>query len=145
MSRLGFVAASLAVAALTVGCSSDSEEPEDVPSGPEPVTFTADIHPILRLKCGSSDCHDGEQAPTLPGHGAEDVQEAYDATQATSFIGGRVYERILSRVSTTEPGLMMPPSYANPPCSGVVGAPGCITEAELALIQEWIAQGTPLL
>jgi hypothetical protein len=142
MSRLGFVAASLAVATLTFGCSSDSEEPADPPSGPEPVTFTADIHPILQMKCGTSDCHDGEQAPALPGHGAADVQEAYDATQATSILGGRVYERILIRVSTDDPDFMMPPSYTNPPCSGVVGAPGCITEAELALIQEWIAQGT---
>jgi hypothetical protein len=96
------------------------------------------------MKCGTSNCHDGEQAPALPGHGAADVQEAYDATQATSSFGGRVYERILIRVSTDDPGFMMPPSYTNPPCSGVVGAPGCIAEAELALIQEWLAQDTPL-
>jgi hypothetical protein len=144
MSRLGFVAASLALATLAFGCSGDSEEPGDAPSGPDMVTFTADIHPILQLKCGRSGCHDGSQVPTLPAHGAADLQEAYDATQATGLNGEPVYERILTRVSTTEPGFMMPPSYTNPPCSGVVGAPGCITEAELALIQEWIAQGAPL-
>jgi hypothetical protein len=53
-----------------------------------------------------------------------------------------VYERILARI--TSETASMPPDYANPPCSGMIGAPGCITDAELALIQEWIAQGTPL-
>lgn len=144
MSRLGFVAATLAVASLAFGCSSDSEGTGDAPSGPEPVTFTEDIHPILQLKCGRSGCHDGSQVPTLPGHGALNVREAYDATQSIGLDGEPVYQRILTRVSTDEPGFMMPPSYTNPPCSGVVGAPGCITEAELASIQEWIAQGTPL-
>lgn len=37
----------------------------------------------------------------------------------------------------------MPPSYAIPSCSVVVGATNCITEAKLGLIQDWIAQGTP--
>src|SRR5687767_4208763 len=141
MSRLGFVAASLAVASLTFGCSSVSDEPANPPSGPEPVTFTADIHPILLAKCGTSGfCHDGSTS-ALPAHGAADVQVAYDATQATGLGSERVYQLILTRLSTDNPDLMMPPSYADPPCSGVVGAPGCITEAELALIEEWIAQG----
>lgn len=142
MSRLRSPGAALLAATLLFACSSDDDGDRDEPSGPEPVTFTADIHPILQLKCGGSGCHDGDQAPILPGHGAVDVQEAYDATQATGAMAQPVYERIVARVTSED--AMMPPNFANPPCSGMIGAPGCITEAELALIEAWIEQGTPL-
>lgn len=112
--------------------------------GPAAVTFTADIHPILLAKCGASACHSGALAPFQPGHGAADVEDAYAATQEIGVEEEPVYDRILFRVSTAEPGFMMPPSYATPPCSGMVGAPGCISEAELALIQAWVDAGTPL-
>ncbi len=146
MSRLrspgaALLAATLLPATLLFACSSDEGDAE--PSGPEPVTFSADIHPILQMKCGAgSSCHGIDQAPFQPGHGATDVQEAYVATQGRGRMDEPVYERILARI--TSEAAMMPPNYANPPCSGMIGAPGCITEAELALIEEWIAQGTPL-
>jgi hypothetical protein len=125
---------------LMFACSSD-----DGDSGARTVTFTEDIHPVLLAKCGASGCHDGNQAPILPGHADVDVQAAYDATQAEyQDTDQRVYERILARVTSEDPTAIMPPPYTNPPCQGMIGAPGCITEAELALIQEWIAQGTPL-
>jgi hypothetical protein len=112
--------------------------------GPMPpaVTFTADIHPILLAKCGASGCHDGANAPFLPGHGAADVMEAYEATQeeSTSF-DGFVYERILIRITDEE--AMMPPNFANPPCQGEIGTPGCLTQAEVDLIEAWIEAGTP--
>jgi hypothetical protein len=39
----------------------------------------------------------------------------------------------------------MPPSYADPPnnCSGDPGDPGCLTVAEVELIQTWLDQCTP--
>ena len=58
-----------------------------------------------------------------------------------SSLGGPVYERILTRI--TDESTMMPPSFANPPCEGEIGAPGCITQAELDLIEAWIDAGTP--
>jgi hypothetical protein len=112
---------------------------------PSEVTFTDDIHPILLAKCGGSQCHDGSNAPILPGHADPDVEDAYEATQALSSLDNRpVYERILERISTTEPGYMMPPRTANPPCQGMIGTPGCISQAELDQIEEWIEAGTPL-
>ena len=77
MSILTRCAAALAVAALSLACSDDSN---DGPpggggsagmggSGGTPatgVTFTDDIHPILLAKCGGSQCHDGSNAPTSP-------------------------------------------------------------------------------
>jgi hypothetical protein len=110
---------------------------------PSDVTFTEDIHPILLAKCGASGCHDGANEPILPGHGAADVEEAYEATQSLYQGGQPVYERILARITSTEPGLMMPPDFANPPCRGTIGTPGCITQAELDLIEAWIDAGTP--
>jgi hypothetical protein len=125
---------------LLLACSSDDSDDDNGGGGmPAAVSFAADIHPILQAKCGASGCHDGAQAPTLPGHGAADVQEAYEATQSTSYTGEPVYERILARI--TDEDAMMPPSFANPPCQGAIGAPGCITADELELIQEWIEQG----
>lgn len=139
MSRIGSPLAALAVVTLMLGCSSDDDGP-----GVDPVTFTQDIHPILLAKCGTSGCHDGSQAPVLPAHGAVDVDEAFEATQNLGLMDQPVYERIVVRVTSDDEQSLMPPPYTNPPCTGGIGAPGCITEAELALLQEWIAQGTPL-
>jgi hypothetical protein len=133
MSSFRTSLAALAVAILSVACSSDDDDGAEV-------TFTNDIHPILQAKCGTSGCHDGSQAPTLPGHGAADVQEAYEATQSMS-LGEPVYERILARV--TDEDAMMPPSFASPPCQGEIGTPGCLTQAEVDLIAAWIEAGTP--
>lgn len=108
---------------------------------PPALTFTADIHPILLAKCGASDCHDGDQEPFLPGHGAADVMDAYAATQAMSVLGGPVYERIQERIN--DESAMMPPTFASPPCQGEIGTPGCLSQAEVDLIEAWIEAGTP--
>lgn len=134
MSRIGSPLAALFALTFVFGCSSDDSD--------DGVTFTADIHPLFLAKCGGSACHNGDQAPTLPGHAAEDVMEAYEASQAMSFLGVPVYERILVRV--TDEMAMMPPNFANPPCMGEIGTPGCLTQAEVDQIEAWIDAGTPL-
>src|SRR4051812_21009204 len=102
-------AAALVVAALTFGCSDDSGDEDTGAAGTgggaaAPVSFAADIHPILQMKCGTSGCHDGAQEPILPGHGAADVQHAYEATQKIEQSTGQpVYERILARITSTNP------------------------------------------
>jgi hypothetical protein len=165
MSRFGTSVAALVAATFMLACSSDdSDDGGGGASGgsgggtggsggtsgsggggqmPPEVTFTADIHPILLAKCGASGCHDGDNAPILPGHGAADVMEAYEATQeeSTAF-DGFVYERILIRITDEES--MMPPNFANPRCEGEIGTPGCLTQAEVDLIEAWIEDGTPL-
>jgi hypothetical protein len=170
MSKFGTSVAALVAATFMLACSSDdSDDGGGGASGgsggssggtsgsgggtsgsggggqmPPAVSFAADIHPILLAKCGASGCHDGSQTPILPGHGAADVMEAYEATQEESIapgFDGFVYERILIRITDEES--MMPPDFANPPCEGEIGTPGCLTQAEVDLIEAWIEAGTP--
>ncbi|HWO12931.1 MAG TPA: hypothetical protein VNN80_25705 [Polyangiaceae bacterium] len=115
-----------------------ADEPE-----PDPVSFAADVHPILLQKCAGSSCHSVSMGPFRPGHAAADVNEAYAATQQTGLMQQPVYRRMLARASSADPTLVMPPSWATPPCDGAVGTPGCLSEDELALIDAWVAQGAP--
>jgi len=89
-----------------------------------PVTFAADLHPIFRANCVP--CHEDEYSG---GHNvaAVDVDEAY------GFVKD-IKDRLVGRVN----GGGMPPG-----CSGVAGDPGCISVAELNLIQRWAAQCFP--
>lgn len=107
------------------------------------VGFATDIHPILVAKCSGSTCHTEDSRPFRPGHAADDVETAYAATQAAGVDGAPVYERIIVRASSEDAVSIMPPEYADPPCLGAVGAPGCLTAQELATIQAWVAQGAP--
>jgi hypothetical protein len=160
--------APLAIAAFCFGCSDDSSDGDDTTGGTssggtagtanagtsnagtgggggDAVSFATDVYPILRAKCGSSGCHDGSSAPILPGHGAADEMDAYAATQAPSTRDNvtPVYERILARASGTDQDGMMPPNFANPPCNGTIGVGGCLTQAELDIIEAWVDQGAP--
>jgi hypothetical protein len=140
------------VAALALGCSDDStnEGPNGGGAGAGgggpagAVSFATDIHPFLLVKCSdqASQCHSSpNNGPFQPGHAATSASVAYAETQELSSAGEPIYERMLARVTADGP-MSMPPPYANPPCEGEVGAPGCISEAELALLQAWIDQGT---
>lgn len=88
------------------------------------LSFAADIHPIFRLHCRP--CHEDEFSG---GHNvaADDPMEAY------AFLVSMA-PSLVPRVN----GGGMPPS-----CSGVPGDPGCLTVAELQLIQSWEAQCYP--
>jgi hypothetical protein len=136
----------LMVASLALGCS-DEETPGGSGGmggggmGPA-VSFAADIHPILLMKCGAGECH-GIDNLFQPGHGSADVEVAYAATQRTSA-GAPVYERILLRTSgMDEYGFMPPETFGPMPCQGALDAPGCLTTAEWELIQAWVSQGAP--
>jgi hypothetical protein len=145
-------------AALSFGCSDDASNDAvggagtgggggaaGAGGGIGAVSFAADIHPILVMRCSdqASQCHTSiNNGPFQPGHAATNVEDAYEETQEQSGSDELIYERMLERVTTDGP-MSMPPPYANPPCEGRVGAPGCISEAELALLQAWIEQGTP--
>ena len=109
----------------------------------EPVSFATDIHPILLARCSGSMCHSSPMGPFRPGHAAADIDAAYAATQEAGLNGQAVYERIVARASSTNPAQIMPPPFAMPPCEGVIGTPGCLTEDELGAIEAWVAQGAP--
>jgi hypothetical protein len=99
------------------------------------VSFEQDVHPIFVASCGP--CH---VADNSGGHnvGGSDVAAAYD--QAVD-----IGQRLVTRVD----GGGMPPSYAEPPndCGAEggdqPGDPGCLTVAEVQLIQAWIDQCYP--
>ncbi|MEO8178557.1 MAG: hypothetical protein ABI895_06970 [Deltaproteobacteria bacterium] len=106
------------------------------------VTFTQDIHPILQMSCATSNnCHG--TAGFIPGHADPDVDVAYmEVTRAASG-GTPVYEVILLRTASTDPGYVMPPNYNTPACMGGLGTPGCLTQEQYDLIKEWVEQGHP--
>lgn len=92
----------------------------------EAVTYTKDIQPILVAQC--SPCHS-----TL-GDGGHNAASSYaDAV--------RVSATIINEIRT---GGMPATGNGNAGCRrGAPGSPGCVSVADFALIQEWVANGTP--
>lgn len=90
------------------------------------VTYTKDIQPILVAQC--SPCHS-----TL-GNGGHNAASSYaDAV--------RVSARMINEIRT---GGMPDTGQGNAGCKGgAPGSPGCVSVADFALIQEWVADGTP--
>ena len=134
-----------------LGCGSDEGDGDPAGQGGgsgagggagDMLSFDQDIHPIFLAKCAGSSCHSVAN-PVQPGHAAEDPEDAYIAATGITSMGVPAYERILIRVASPDPGLMMPPPYAPMPCQGALGAPGCVTQAEFDLIQDWVDQGHP--
>ena len=149
MIRLGHGGLALLLACV-VGCGeSDDSAPDDGQGGsggaPPAVSFAEDIHPIFLAKCSGSSCHSNANS-FIPGHGAEDVAVAYAEATRLSLMGEPVYDRILVRTNSPDAATMMPPPYApstpdRPACQGALGQPGCVTQAEFDLIQDWVDQG----
>ncbi len=106
------------------GVADGGTDAGDGGSAPRELSFAADIHPIFAMYCRP--CHQNE---TSGGHNvaADDPREAYSylVDMAASLV---------PRVN----GGGMPPE-----CIGFPGDPGCITVAELQLIQSWEAQCYP--
>jgi hypothetical protein len=97
-------------------------------------TYTNDIKPILSAKCGS--CH-GSPAPA-----GSELAANYSATQAsaTSCADENVATCMLTRIVSGE----------MPQGAGCTGTPAtdadnaaCLTAAELASLQAWVAAGSP--
>ncbi len=111
--------------------SADASLDASADAGPQfrIVSFATDIQPIFAARCGP--CHVTDSSA---GHnvGGADIDEAYaDAIE----LGPVLVERVN--------GGGMPPAYNDPPnnCGfEPPGSPGCITVAELELLQTWLAQ-----
>lgn len=116
-----------------MGGSATQPPPEPPPTNDDLVSFNEDVHPILRAKC--QPCH-AEAAGGLPGHGADDPEEAFEAVQGMSN-NEPVYERILARASGVDG--FMPPTSAG--CEGPLGTAGCLTQEEYDTIALWVEQG----
>jgi len=138
--------------ACALGCS-DSDDPAADEGqgggggGPPAVSFAEHIHPIFLAKCAGSGCHSVAN-PVQPGHAAVDSAVAYAEATRLNLMGEPMYERILARTNSPEAATMMPPPYApstptKPACQGALGQPGCLTQAEFDLIQDWVDQGRP--
>lgn len=121
--------------ALDAGSTDGGLEASAEPSGI--VSFAGDVHPIFAESCGP--CHVTDNSA---GHnvGGPDVASAY--AEAVDL-----GQRLVIRVD----GGGMPPSYADPPndCGAEgrgdqPGDPGCLTVAEVQLIQTWIDQCYPM-
>jgi hypothetical protein len=98
----------------------------DAGNNPAAVTYTKDIQPILMAQC--SPCH------TTDRDGGHNAASSYaDAV--------RVSADIINEIRT---GGMPDTGNGNAGCrGGAPGSPGCVSAANFALIQEWVADGTP--
>jgi cytochrome c553 len=126
----GSDAGALDAGSTDAGLDASAEGP---PSGV--VSFEQDVHPIFVASCGPCHVANGEGSHNV---GGPDLAMAYD--QAVG-----IGQRLVTRVD----GGGMPPSYADPPnnCGDQggdqPGDPGCLTVAEVELIQAWINQCYP--
>jgi hypothetical protein len=99
------------------------------------VSFEQDVHPLFAEHCGPCHVSDGSGGHNI---GGADLALAYD--QAVTL-----GQDIVARVD----GGGMPPDYAPPPndCGAEggyqPGDPGCLSVAQVALIQTWIDQCYP--
>lgn len=130
----GFPEPPITDAGITDAGTSDAGDLDASTNGggnPGVVSFALDIRPIFVASC--SPCHFDEGNG---GHNvaSDDLPTAYAEAVALG-------ETLVDRVN----GGGMPPSYADPPnnCEGNPGDPGCLTVAEVELIQTWLDQCTP--
>jgi hypothetical protein len=124
--------------ALDAGVAVDAGQDGGLDAGadsgaPSFVSFERDIHPIFAQRCGP--CHVTDSSG---GHnvGSADLDIAYaDAVEL-----GQTLVIMID-------GGGMPPPEADPPNNCAYGDgpgdPGCVTVAELELVQAWLAQCTP--
>jgi hypothetical protein len=99
-----------------------ADDPEP-PASAGPVGFASDVWPIFNSKCGPCHVSAGFGNQNI---GSTDMDEALaDAV--------RLEEKTLSDLNTGR----MPSSCA----SGSPGDPGCVTVAELELIERWYEEG----
>ncbi len=89
-----------------------------------PVSFAADVYPILQANCGT--CHTTDY---IAGHNVASPDEA-EAYGFAKDLGDTVLERVN--------GGGMPPT-----CGGVPGDPGCLSAGAVDLIRRWTAQCFP--
>lgn len=108
----------------------DEEPPASIPTD---VGFS-DVFTVLSDYCTPCHAIAGSQ---LPAFAQDDADAAYEVTQEPSNYESQLYfDRIVER-SVVE--RTMPPA-----CYGAdLGASGCVSERDAALLQAWIDQGAP--
>ncbi|MBM4075510.1 MAG: DUF1549 domain-containing protein, partial [Planctomycetes bacterium] len=94
----------------------------------EPMKFNRDVKPILSDRCFL--CHGPDKLKRINEMRLDDRQSAID--QQAIVPGDPDASKILSRITSTDPDLQMPP-----PSSKL----GRLTAAEVATIKKWISEG----
>jgi hypothetical protein len=98
----------------------------DGPPAGEPVSFEADVLPILSENC--QPCHTGSG---VAGHDVGgQLPGAYDDAM-------RLGETLLERISGEGPAGGMPPGCLEP------GTAPCLSVEEIQTVADWIEQGSP--
>ena len=132
---------------ILVGCSSSDPSPVDGggSDAPSAVTYTKDIQPILAVKCAT--CH------TTDGLGNQNIGVRYEDTQlpATSFDFDVCWNDPANFEMPKKMGecaLILVKSGRMPLGNGC-GSPSpmdaskCLTPAEIAKVEAWVAGGMP--
>ncbi len=95
-----------------------------------PVDFEKDVRPILAEKCTL--CHGPDEAKAgLRLTGIEPATRVLESGRRGVVPGEPEHSEMLARVKTTDPEEHMPPPGKGEP----------LTEAEVAVIERWIAEG----
>lgn len=124
------------------GPTADPPTPPIPPVPPKPVSFSADVMPVLKAKC--SGCHQGqyEQAATtfsrLQGNTAANAACANTPRIVVRDGAGSLLVRKMN--GTAECGAVMPlvkMGTVMMPCAGEQ----CVSEAEVAKVKGWIDEG----
>jgi mono/diheme cytochrome c family protein len=103
-----------------------ARSPATSPAGSDEVSFAADVWPIFSGKCGP--CH------TVANLGQQNIGNA--DKQLALADAKRIEDKLVMDLSG---GRMPPTGCGGPPGS----APGCVSEADFELIQDWIMADTP--
>jgi hypothetical protein len=115
------------------GASGANAEPPDdeLPPLPTDVGFS-DVFVVLLDNCTPCHATPGSQ---LPAFAQDDTGAAYEVTQEPSnYENELMFERIIARAVVDR---TMPPGCFG----GDLGAEGCVTERDAALLEAWIEQG----
>jgi len=105
------------------GGNAQPNDPVTPPPAGAAVTFTANIHPILVQECAR--CH---ASGGLPRFAQANAAAAFDIAVSNR-------NQIVRLIQSGD----MPADT----CGGAPGSQGCVSVANLTLIQQWIAAGTP--
>lgn len=113
------------------GCTTETVETDDG-GGDETTTYAADVSTTLDTYCG--DCHSGAGCPAGPCF-ATDYSVISGSASAGACTGLTTAQCIKVRLEDGS----MPRSDAACPLDD----PGCITSADVSMIEAWIADGMP--
>jgi hypothetical protein len=110
-----------------MSCEKDYFMKEEKVEITAPVSFSADIYPIISPKCASAACHGGSVAPNLAS-ASDAAVLLLDYIDLDNPEASPLYDRITSTAYSS--GFAMPPQQADR-----------LSESQIGFILAWIKQG----